>query len=1022
LFPSWQAQVRFQLLGEVRAWAGETPVDLGVRKQRFVLAVLALEVNRPVPADRLIDLLWPIAPPASARGMIHTYVSKLRTALNRHDAAAAGVSLGGGPGGYELRCDAEQVDVHRFRDLVRLARHHDDDRQRVALLDRALGLWHGPALSGVGDTDVVASLCQPLHEARLAALEDRFDALLRLGRHREVLDDLGALSAEHPLRQRLTGQLMLALHRTARTAEALDVYDRARRRLADESGLDPAAELRELHQAILRDEPAVRTTPARPTQLPADLPAFTGRAAELDELLATALGTDRDTNRDADPDTATAVLATIDGMAGVGKTAFATHAGHRLAPHFPDGQLFIDLHGYTHNVTPVEPADALDRLLRTLGVPGEQIPPHLDDRAALWRTTLTGRRMLVLLDNAADEDQVRPLLPGAGASLVLVTSRATLSGLDPACPLTLDILPTADARTLFTSTAGTARLDGQPLEPVEQIVELCGRLPLALRIAGARLRARPGWTTTHLAERLRDRRQRLRELDPGQRGVTAAIDLSYQHLTAGQQRLYRLLGLHPGADLDIHAAAALAGSDLSQAEQVLDELVDAHLLAEPTPRRYRFHDLLRAHAAQIATGEPERRAALTRLLDLYTHAATIAASTLYPRETDHRPDPPRPSTPAPELGSQERASAWLDTELINLLGAATHAATHDWPANAVRLSSALHRHLRTRAHYAHAQALHTLAHTAARTIGDRAGEVDALNGLGVIHRIQNRHADATGHHTQAVDIARTIGDRAGEVDALNGLGVIHRSQGRYADAIALHTQAVDIARDTGDRGGELAALTPLGTAFWASGKNTDATACFEQALRIARDIGDPVGVMHALQGLGNTHRTQERYAAAVDYYQQCLGVAETIGDRTGMLCAFTCLGHIHRRQGRHRSALDYYQRDLELARAIGNVNWEFEALYGLGHLDRAAGHPDRALAQHTQALELAHDLEQPDDQARAHDGIAHAHHALGQPTQAREHWERALGILTDLGLTDIEEVHTDDIRAHLAELDHGSLP
>ncbi len=944
-----------QLLGPVRLYVAGRPVSVGVRMQRFVLAVLALEANRLVTTDRLIDLTWSDRPPATARRIIQTQISRLRATL-----AGVGVDdllrLRSEPAGYLLDADAHRIDAHRFTALVARAGTTAGGTgatagattgagaggtTRLAVLDQALGLWRGPALAGTADESTRASLTRHLDEARWTAMEDRLDAMLRQGRDDDVIADAGRLVAEHPYRHRFTAHLMLALYRAGRSVDALDIYRQARERLADEFGLDLPAELQRLEGAIIRNEPlrnlaAAPPVPRRntdaplvPRQLPAPAQTFSGRLRELATL------------EQVHDSSTGVVIVGIDGMAGVGKTALAVQAAHRIADRYPDGQLFIDLHGYTHGIEPIQPADALDHLLRALGVPGTQIPTGLDQRAALYRTRLADQRVLIVLDNAATEAQVAPLLPGAPGSMVLVTSRRRLTGLDQTHTLSLDTLPTPDAIALFVRTAGEGRLAGEPPELLTELAELCGRLPLALRIAATRLRARPAWSLSHLVRRLRDRQDRLGELHAGQSSVTAALELSRRYLSSDQQRAYRLLGLHPGPEFDPYATAALLESSLSHATRTLDQLLEAHLLAEPAPGRYRFHDLTRAHAAAAAADEqtaPIRDAALDRLLDYYRYTSGTAIHTAYPYEREDRPQAPDAYTPVPELPGRAPALNWLDTELSNLLAAARYAADHGRPAHVSYLSSSLHRHLRSRGRCRDAETLHQLALATAGTTGDQVGQLTALVGLGDSHGLQGRPSHAADHYQRALRLARAAGHHIGELTALNGLGHIRRRQGRPTHATDHHLRALRLARSTGHRAGELDALS---------------------------------------------------------------GLAE-----------------LHRRQGQNKQSVGYHQQALHLARTTGHRIGELAALNGVGRSLLATHRPDAAVAHYEQALVLAGALNQPGDQARAHHGLADAHYRLNRYEQASHHWRRALDILTGLGIdhTDDEETTTTTLRARLAAL------
>ena len=1012
--------MELQLLGPVRLIRDGSPVGVGTRQQRFVFAALALHPNQLVTVHRLIDLLWPDEPPATARNIIHRNVSGLRAVLAAERPSTDGVSLRREGPGYLLACDPMSIDAHRFVDLISQARAEADPLRQLGILDRALGLWRGPALADTASEPIRGMLSRHLDEARLTATERRLAALLDLDRQDEAIPDLTRLAADHPDRHRVTELLMTALHRTGRTTDALTVYRNTKRRLADGEGLDPPPQLQQLELAILRDQPAPAESVERPVpshQVPRQLPtppqSFTGRIIELADLAEV-------------HDASTVVITAIDGMAGVGKTALAVHAAHLMVERYPDGQLFVDLHGYTEGVAPIAPGEALDRLLRALGVSGERIPADVDERAALYRSRLADQRMLIVLDNAATEAQVTPLLPGARGCLVLITSRRRLAGLDHTHILSLNTMPPADAVALLRQTAGESRLNGQPPEALAELVELCGRLPLAIRIAAARLRSHTSWDLEHLTRRLRDQQNPLIELAVGQRSIIAALDLSYHDLSADLQRAYRLLGLHPGQDIDLYAAAALLDAAVPDAGQLLEQLLDAHLLQEAAPGRYLLHDLTRAHAAHTAAVRDEtehgRRTALDRLLDYYRHTAAAAMDASYPYERERRPTVPAARTPGPTL-SDRAAHDWLDCELPNLLAAASYANEHDRPAHLLHLSVILHRHLRSNGRYHDAITLHQQALTAARVTGNQTAEIETLVGLGYIHRVQGRYERATDHYQQALKLVRTTNHPPGELDALAGLGHIHRMQSRYEQATDHYQQAWQLARTTGDRIGQVQALTGLGYTQRMQGRHEQATNFLERALRLARDSGYRAGEQNALIGLGNIHRLQRRYEQATDHYQQALQLARTASHHPGELDALVGLGNVHRMQGRYEQATEHYQRLLDLAHHSGDRNWQFEARQGLGRLQHATGHPDAAITHHRHALALATALGQPDDEARAHDGLARAHRALHQADQARKHWQHALDILTQLGVdrADDQETTLAAIRTHLADLDHHQV-
>jgi tetratricopeptide (TPR) repeat protein/transcriptional regulator with XRE-family HTH domain len=765
-----------------------------------------------------------------------------------------------------------------------------------------------------------------------------------------------------------------------RLHDALDVAAAERGRLAT---------ARDLIEIARRSRPTRSTTddhtrqplegPLAPRQLPASPQMFTGRAHELFEI-------------EQAHDASTVVISAIDGMAGVGKTALAAHAGHRIADRYPDGQLFIDLHGFTDSMAPVEPGDALDRLLRALGVPGEQIPVGLEDRAGLWRSVLSERRILIVLDNAATETQVAPLLPGAPGCLVLITSRRRLTGLDATHTLSLDTLPIPEAITLLIRTAGEDRLADQPPELVATLVELCGRLPLAIRIAAARLRSHPTWRVSHLVERLRDQRHLLGELAAGQRSVTAALDLSYQHLSVDQQQAYRLAGLHPGPEFDSYATAALLDSSLLHASRVLERLLEAHLLQEPTPGRYRFHDLARAHAAHTATGDQTAPSsdALRRLLDYYRHTAAAAMDAAYPYERKRRPPVPSADTPTPDLSHPTGALEWLKTELPNLLAIAAAAADHGRSQYTAHLSRILREHLYVSDRYQDAEALHHRALSVARGSDDPQGQMEAQFALGQVYRQQGNYGPAADHYQQTLELARTTRNRHAEFDALYGLGQINRLQCQNEQAIRQLRQGLAIARATSNRHGELNTLHALGQIHRTLGRFQLATDHYEQALDIARTIGNRLGELNALNSLGWIQQAHGRYHRAAELHQQALGLARTIGNHVGELNALRGLGMAHRAQGRHDAAADCYQRALETTRATGNRQGELYALYGLGHTLREQGEYERAADNYQQALDIAQELSDRNGRLQALLGLGRLHCAAGHPQTALDPCENGL--------------------------------
>lgn len=1000
--------MEFRLLGPLEVERDGESVGLGGPREKAVLGALLLRANQFASVGYLVDAVWDSAP-ASPETNLRTYVAGLRRRLGPGSDGTDRLLTRNG--GYVFVAARGELDVAVFEDLVdrgERALAEDDTRTAAQLFESALARWRGEPLDGCRVGPGLRADMARLRERRLRALEQYATARIRLGRRGAAIGDLRELVVEHPLREELWAQLMIALCRSGRRAEALEVFATARNGFVEELGVEPGPRLRTLHSEILRDDqdvavgPRMAAEPAvEPAQLPADLSTFTGRDDELDRLLG--LLTDG---------SSTAVLiSAIDGMAGIGKTALAVHVAHRLASRFPDGQLFVDLHGHTHGIEQTTPAKALDQLLRALGVPGEMVPDEAEPAAALYRSRIAGRRILIVLDNAADEDQIEPLLPGAPGCGVLVTSRRRLTGLDHAVPLTLDVLPVPEAVALFTDITGQQGDD----EAVGDIVRLCGQLPLAIRIAAARLRARSSWTPAHLVDRLRDQRRRLGELSTGQRGVAAAINLSYGQLPPDQQRMFRLLGLHPGADIDVAAAAALTGIDAMDAEDVLETLLDAHLLHQRHPGRYQFHDLVRVHAAQTCEQqdpEPARRAALTRLFDHYADMATAAMDMAYPNDIPRRPRRPRPAA-AP--ADKTQATTWLDVEHVNLLDIAIHTAEHGWDRYTMHLSTTLSQHLETRAHLIAAERLHTDAVAAARRLGDQVGELNALNAAGLVQRLRGRHGQALDNYAQALALADGLSHRHGELDAMRGVGNSHHMRGNFTQAVDYYQRALALARDIGDHGNEADVLRGLGDIDRLRGESDAAIGHYQEALRIAIKHDDRTRELHVLFGIGNVHYTRGDHGLAADHYERCLRLARATGDRKGELYALLGHGDVHRLQGRPVDARDCYLEVMRLTENMGNRNYQFEALHALGHVYLLTGDADLALTHQQDALDLACELEQLSDQARALDGVARAHHVLGQAEQARSHWTRCLTLLDELRLTEIEDVNADQVRAHLAE-------
>jgi tetratricopeptide (TPR) repeat protein len=731
-----------------------------------------------------------------------------------------------------------------------------------------------------------------------------------------------------------------------------------------------------------------------PRELPADVGAFTGRAselAELDALLPAAVA-------DQDQAPGPVVISAISGTAGAGKTALAVHWAHGAAVRFPDGQLYANLRGFDPG-QPVPATDVLAAFMDALGARGPDMPPGEAERAARYRSLLAGRRLLVVLDNAATEEQVRPLLPGNSSVMVLVTSRAALPGLvarDGARRLDLDVLPAQDAIALLRTLIGK-RVDADPAA-ARALAAQCAWLPLALRVAAELAAARPGRPLAELTAELDDERNRLRVLDAGgdPRGaVSSVLSWSYRHLRRDAARMFRLLGLHPGQDWDPYAAAALAGATLDQAHQVLRVLARSHLIQSAGPGRYGMHDLLRAYAADQATRR-DRGQPLTRLFDYYLAACAAAMDCLAPAERHHRPEPPPADTPVPVLDDPGAARSWLDAEMPALVAVAAYTASHGWPRHAIGLAQTLHRYF-DGVHDTAGLTICRHALDAARDCGDLAAQARTLTTLGVILGRQGSYTTASECHQQAIELARGVGDRLTQVWALGNLGLIHDQQGRYAKAAWCNRQALALYRELGDVAGEAIALSNLGLICLRQGRYQSAARHMRQAISLYRQVGHQFGEAIALTNLGSVCCRQGRYQEAADCQAQSLALARRVGTRRVEAWALTRTGEVLCRQGLHDQAIESHQQALELFREIGDRDGEAEALNNTGETLLAARQPDKARPFHTAALTLARQAGDQREQARAMTGLGDISHQQGRHDQAISYHHQALILHRETG-------------------------
>jgi tetratricopeptide (TPR) repeat protein/transcriptional regulator with XRE-family HTH domain len=726
--------------------------------------------------------------------------------------------------------------------------------------------------------------------------------------------------------------------------------------------------------------------------LPRDIASFTGRQAELTRLMGTI---------DALAANGGVVgIHAIDGMAGIGKTTFAVHAAHRLAGYFPDGQFFLPLHAHTRGQRPVEPADALASLLLTAGVAAAQIPPGLEARAGRWRDHVAGKKILLLLDDAARHEQVRPLLPGTAGSLVLVTSRRRLTALEDATVISLDTLPPGEAAALLARLAARPSLRPEDVV-VGELIRLCGYLPLAIAMLASQLRHHPAQTPAGMAAGLAAAQDRLALMHAENLSVAAAFDLSYNDLTPGQKRLFRRLGLVPGPSIDAYAAAALDGTSLGQAGRSLNELYDQHLITEPAPGRYRLHDLLREHARTLAAADnpADSGAAADRLLDYYLHTALAAGQHLpfWTPGVDSSLPPARPPDCAPPLTAAGQAATWLEAERANLQAATTYAAASGRPAHAMLIPAAMAGFLDARGHWDQALAVHQTALAAARQAGDRPGQARALILLSDPQFRTNDRVAAVAASRQALALYRDLGDRAGQAWALNSLGFLNRVAGDYPSAAACHQQALALCRGLGNRRGQALAINSLGVVQQETGDYRAAAANAQQALELYRDLGDRYGEMHALIGLGDVQRLTGDYPAAATTFHQAQALARDLGDRYQRAWILNQLGVLHRLAGDYPAAATSHQQALETLCEIGEPAAQGYAHNELGLVQQLAGNYQAAAASHRQALQLMHDAAEPYGHAHVLNSLGELASRTSATGQARNHHGQALTIARQIG-------------------------
>ncbi|MEU9637419.1 BTAD domain-containing putative transcriptional regulator [Streptomyces tendae] len=943
--------LRFGVLGPVRAWRGEETLTTGSPQQRALLAALLLREGRTATAAELIDALWGEEPPSQALAAVRTYASRLRKVLD------PGV-LVSESGGYAVRGLTEgALDLARAQDLAagaEKARSAGDLCHARDLLRRALDLWDGEVLAGVPGPYAHTQRVR-LDEWRLQLLETRLDMDLEQGCHAEAVSELTALTAAHPLRERLRELLMLALYRSGRQAEALAVYADTRRLLADELGVDPRPGLQELQHRILQADPGLAepsapaeetaTATVRPAQLPATVADFTGRAAfvrELSDVLSAASG--KTTGR-------VMAVSALAGIGGVGKTTLAVHVAHQARAAFPDGQLYVDLQGA--GARPAEPETVLGSFLRALGTADSAIPDSLEERAALYRSVLDGRRVLVLLDNARDAAQVRPLLPGTDGCAALVTARVRMVDLAGAHLVDLDVMSPEEALALFTKIVGEERVASER-EAALDVVGACGFLPLAIRIAASRLAARRTWTVSVLAAKLADERRRLDELQAGDQAVEATFELGYGQLEPAQARAFRLLGLADGPDISLAAAAAVLDLPAHDTEDVLESLVDTSLLESAAPGRYRFHDLVRLYARACAERDEnppsEREAALSRLLDFYLATATGVYA--IERPGDRLVDGLEP-TVYPGLTFTEGSAAldWLYTEAAPLLACVRQAAESSRLRRAVDLLWAAKDLTESGANSHQYETTARGMCEATRTAGDTLAEGRARTVLTDVLLVSGRIPQAEQESRLAMRLAESVDDAVAVSWVANSLGLICLHQGRHTDSKPFFERAIEGYRALANRPPEATALCNLSRAHLGAGDVAQAVDFARRGLDAHAEFGRTVRLANSHYALGIALNRADRHTEALGHFSEALTIFTAHRQRLWEGTTNYRIAEVHLAAQRPAQAAQHAEQALALG-CIGGDRMQGNVLTLLGRALSGLEQTDRAKACWSKALRL----------------------------------------------------------------------
>ncbi|MEU9887737.1 BTAD domain-containing putative transcriptional regulator [Sphaerisporangium sp. NPDC051011] len=947
--------MEYRLLGPMRV-RGSTGQEVSVPrpKHRQVLAALLSAAGRVVTTDHLIGHLWDDAPPPSARGNIKTYVSALRRLLSPDDPASAPIETIGD--GYRIVVGPGELDLLTFADLVARGRgavKAGDVREAGALFQQALELWHGRAFEGIPVTVRLAETVTHVEDERVGAFEDWIETRLALGMHAEVIGRLRPWLKDHPLRERPWGQMMLALARDGRRAEALSTFQQLRTCLVDELGVEPGFPLQELHRRVLAGDPGLFPEPPAqtseaagaaadgrpgapaggqeevvtvPRELPSDIPFFVGRQKEIRRL---------ESWLNPPGDAIPSPVVAICGPPGSGKSALALRVAHMVAGRFPDGQVYVNLRGAMPGVRRLDTSEVLGRILRAFGTPGRRVPSDVDEAAAALRTLLHGRRALILLDDAASVAQVGPVVPMTSGSVVLLTSRESLAYLAPASQVNLGRMSHLEAATMLTRRFRSGGVEFTE-ESVQRLVLLCDRLPLALHVAGARLASRSNWSADTLIERLHNEGRRLDELHTGEGGVRGSIAVSYAALAESAQAIdraaataFRLMGTVRVPELGVETVATLLDVPAREAEQAIERLADANLIDSPAPGRYTMHDLVRLYAQERAVGTepPERRTeAVRRVLGLFIATATAAARLVHPHRV-HAATPDLPQAPLP-LADVTEAERWLHHEQPNMLAliGQTWDADEVTAALAAALTLALQWHFYTNGYRDESMSTGSMALAVTRRLGDRRNEAHALSMLYMACQQLQRDEEGIAYMRAELKLSRELGDLFIELRSLGNLAARHIEMDLYAEALEYGLQQLAVARRAGSAIGERYALMVVGHAYIDLGRIEDAVVLFKRAREMAAEVGDGLHEAKAVRGLGVAHLAQGDALTARTLLQAALGMYRLMAWNPERASTLTFLARCSRLLGDMDEAFEHIARSLEEARRNGNPRDERKAL------------------------------------------------------------------------------------------------